>query len=1468
MKLGLKKSNNSKKNNPPEFKHKYSNKIPDNKNEDKNLTILPKKVDSNNSKKYNPPDFKHKYSNKISDNKNEDKNINNLPKKVDTNNSKKNNPPEFKYKYSNIISDNKYEDKNINNLPKKFDTNNSKKNNPPEFKYKYSNKIPDNKNEDKNTIYQKRTINNFISKKSNEKIIYEYQRRNDDKQLNNLPLFDKIVILQNLLKEMTSIKERFDDNKNKMIEKIYINCYNYFNDKVYMKEIFDYCISKKPEDHTDYQLIPKIQEYLDENIYKSLYDFFFLIRNNNNLMLKIINVSSQYIHEELSDFIVNFYYENIINSSFLQEELILLIYLLLEDLFLRIIPDNYGLDKNIDNIYTTYIKNHFVYYVFKSLSRKIDVRNFLYSILNDIIFRLESFRVPLSVDINIVNRFLRIEANFHHSFVRFAKGDDDNRKIQKTRIMFKNYLKNKITYNQGVNDKSSAFLKRTKKIELGSSNKSDKLGDSWTIIHSKLSQSRTLNDSNINLSLNNINDELNISLLNKSRTEDDNINAININENKNRASEKINQNKNRGSESLYIFKNKDTENLNLNLKIEEQPEEIDPFFEDNSVTLKYLNTKILDLRRSLNKNTINNAMKEFLKLLIYQIQNPEKLKNKTKNSNNYNFLEKDSSDKLYESIENNEENKDNEIFSTSLIIEGLKNMKEIKQVDSFKHLMRKIKINHKIVTRIITNIINKIKENLIYIPYILKFIMKMFDVLLEKKNKSSSNRIRLSYFNLYMFKINFLIGNIFLPIIKEPEYNGLVTNEIISQITNDNLKLITDIFNKALSGQLFNKNDDPYMTLFNQFIIEIMPKLFELIENIEKNIKIPKYIQKLINDAFNNEKNINYDFFGENQKENIQFQSICLSWKTIYIFLQIIEGNENILINDNNEIKIIFDKFLENKDKFNNLFTNGIKNKKCDFFFITKINYRNEFEQKLESIINDNFNLIIPKPNNDLITAYKKCLAEVFGYVNIINKVNFMPFTFRKDKEIYDKNIIRKISAYNRKKDYEKIIYNRNYLTNDNNKITINLQNMPLTVGDKEDADFKNSIFPQILDIIKYEISFNLDNEISQRIIFCCNYLKLYMRNIPNKYRINNFDLLFKELIKETQKNISYLKNNILFEYYLKIKEGEKLILMLSNYNSQIRNLEKIKCIEYLYNKLELPIKLNITKENGIITNIEYINNDNIENNILNKAESINIIDYLENRNQSIKNFIDEFPDFHLYEEQFDNILDIEEKAHAPEAINTYFKSLTNLLKKEKIINRFNKEEIENIIYDLENYILTKLYNKLFPYESTKDDIFFYKKCSRLSFIKPENIVTDKKLINENLIDKSIEYLNDIDDKLTPADKIKSFAKAIEIMQNSITFNTGRDELGVDDIIKPLIYVVIKSKPKNISSNLQYCELYLNSELSKKQYGVILAQIGLIIGIIKKMKYNDLIGVSEKEFGIDEIEEDNDVIDENEKEGK
>jgi hypothetical protein len=282
--------------------------------------------------------------------------------------------------------------------------------------------------------------------------------------------------------------------------------------------------------------------------------------------------------------------------------------------------------------------------------------------------------------------------------------------------------------------------------------------------------------------------------------------------------------------------------------------------------------------------------------------------------------------------------------------------------------------------------------------------------------------------------------------------------------------------------------------------------------------------------------------------------------------------------------------------------------------------------------------------------------------------------------------------------------------------------------------------------------------------------------------------------------------------------------------------MEKCICIEYLFDKLDLPCKFNVRKNSqGLITSISY---EQVDSNI----------SYI----HSIQSFIDIFPDFRKYENDVDDLIDFEEKVELNTVLNSYFKDLKALIKNENIVKRFSPEDLDTIILELQNYILFKLHDKLFPKNSTKRDIKFYKKCCRLEFVKPENLIKDKKMINEKLWKAAMDLINEMDSKLTPQDKVKNFGKAFSILQNSITFCSGKKELGIDDTISTLIYVVLKSKPKNIVSNSQYCQLFLSPDLSKKQFGILMSQMEMVKNIIYDMKCKDLIGVTEEEFRKDE----------------
>ena len=1277
------------------------------------------------------------------------------------------------------------------------------------------------------------------------------EKKEDKNSLTNLSSIQKILLLQRLLKEMTSIKQRFMENTNKMLKKLDDKCVTYFKNKIYMKEIFDYCILYSKDTHKEYELIKDCKNYFND-IYQSLYDFYFLIRNDNSLILKIIELCDKDAYEELSDFIVNFLYGNTIKSSFSEDELMVIIYLLIEKFFLTTLPNFIDINSNI----SLYLKNHILFNVFKALTRKIDLRNFLCSILSDFILRLENLIMPLSVDINIINRYLsindRIIYNTFFRDIESFKEEEIHRNKKKFKKIDKNegFFKRESSGSLSLQRKAPIILGKSVKAHNNNVDKKDSKQNLMTLEDELDIQITEVEETEI--------DDNNCETLEKEKTElenNDSNNNVNNNVNLEKKEDII--------DDLKVIKNKSEtknnklEDLNLNLYenksddiIKNENEDIDEngqvkidiFFEKNSITIEKLENYLSKYEKKDDKSSINSAMKEYLNILLSKIKN-EEFNDKNNNKGN----------KINNQDSNHVINDNKEIFSNSLIIDELKNQRDYKQPDSFRKLMKKIKLIHLIITKIIGNIINFLKDNLISSPNTLKCIARIINILLNKKyNDLSKNK--LSDYQTFMFEINFLIGSIILPILKNPEFNGIVFTNVISEMTRENLSIISDIIETMISGKLFNKKDKPYMTIFNKFIIKTLPKLFELVGNFEKNFELNKNINNLINtyDNKNNQnRNINYDYFKENPNENINYQSICFSLKNLFFILQTIIKNKKILIdeNQNKEQKFILQNFVNSREKYTYYFTRGLQEQKFEFFYITKIFYHKIFEKKIKEIIQDNFIYLLPKENDDLITAFKKCINEILSYANKIQIEHFYELTERKDVKTFKPKKFK-----NLKKEEE----NQRTTTNKSKK-KMNLKKslIKISKADKEDdADFKNILFPQIKNNINLEINYNLDNNNAQRIIFCTNFLNLYMKNIPKNYKNNNYSLLFDELINETRNNIEYLKTNALFEFYKKIKESEKLNMMNSSYSSQIKDLEKLKVIEYLYNKLLLPTKLIIKKDQRkIISSIEYEKDLNSENNNINKDDdNVDVLDYLKSLKYHINHMIEEFPDFHQYEEEYDNILDIEEKAFTPDALRDYFSAIKKLVKKESIIKRYDKNELKSILIDLENYILSKFYHKLFPFESTKEDVKFYKKCKRLEFIKPENVVKDKNIINEKLCEKAIQYFDNLDEKLTPIDKIKTIGKAFDIIQKSISFSAGKDKLGTDDILDPFLFVVIKAKPKNIFANYKYCELYLNQDLSKTQYGIILQQFYTVISHIKNMKNTDLIGVSEEQFGKDEIE--------------
>ena len=774
---------------------------------------------------------------------------------------------------------------------------------------------------------------------------------------------------------------------------------------------------------------------------------------------------------------------------------------------------------------------------------------------------------------------------------------------------------------------------------------------------------------------------------------------------------------------------------------------------------------------------------------------------------------------------------------------------------SDKKVLEKLVKNAMKIEELLKLLMTNLLENLTGIPYTIKCICKMIDVLITRKFRQL--KAKLTPLDQMMYCFTFFFDTLIIPILSNPDFNGIVTKNIISPSTKRNLIVFVKILKDVLKGNLFTKEKDIEYTVFNKFIITFFYDSITLIKFV-RNTKLPSIIDKLIAKKYEANE-FNYDYFGENFTENIFHQSVCFNWKEIVTLIKIIKKNKSAIYSEVNDRKLkeATDKVLgyekdfqewireeENptaitpppEDKKSKSSSNVGAFPKMKFVYFGEIKYRPEFENILKGIYNPNSN---PGPTT----------KSAFDIVKNINAKNIIERSKTETSSKDKKN--NKIQMDNLKKAICEVLRALNQITRENFDMTD-------TANMQKCESFTDFLKDKILEKIKknfggykfgYKTLFVRDNN-EIPLYFYAAFVEKNIDNIPEQYKKDNYSLLFTELIKERQHALAGMKNDAINQLCLKIKNSDKLNNIMASNLFQLKQLEKFVNIENLIEKMDVPIKLEVIENNEHI--ITKLNINTIDVNKV-KDKDRNSGDFCSN----ISDFIKKFPNFNKLKIRGKNILDHEEEIGVQDSIEAYFKHIKGILK-QNLSNRYKADEINQMFKDINNYIIGKIYPKIFSYKRSKLDIFLYNKCKRLSWLKPNHILGKKKT-DENLFGKAMEFLDKIDEDKTPADKMKSFINASAILENSITFYTGKGGLGLDDSMSLMEYVIIKSCPKRFSSNYKFCEMFMLEDLKKKQLGQKLTQMNIFINVIQEKKCSDLIDVTEQMFGKDERLEDIDI---------
>ena len=741
--------------------------------------------------------------------------------------------------------------------------------------------------------------------------------------------------------------------------------------------------------------------------------------------------------------------------------------------------------------------------------------------------------------------------------------------------------------------------------------------------------------------------------------------------------------------------------------------------------------------------------------------------------------------------------RDKSIYSNEAFLSNIWNS------TSYQEVLALYQIDFFKVIKIIDELFNTLINNIHLIPYSIKCICKIISILIKKKFK----KLNTIQHNIFLSK--FFFNKLFLSAFKDPKFGCLINNFIISGITIDNLEIISFIMEKLISLDFINSiEENSDFTPFNRYFLEKMPIVLKFFDGLS-NVKLPAFIEKILNG--NNEKKYIYDYFEENNEEIIYHRSVCCSMDDILSLLNNIEKCKDLIFKDDSTraLRITFEKvFYSNKETINELKNkeeyeeispptnkkkkNNQEKKILNFFLFTKLIINDKYK--------DLFNLSQGKPNFS-IKELKKTETDAETQKNNIIKV---------------KNL------------FSGLLYNyRNLVKTDFNEGTTGNTFKIL----KELKKFMKSS--------NYIIDGSIPSEWYVDSLFEC--LKLLPQDLQN----NDFENLYNSLIIDVNNAMKEMDFQILSFCLGKVKFANRVKLYYENMKKNIIEIELNERAQNIIENSLIPvtITLNIKEKEFKIEKGKTV-------------KEIPFLDIFKDDNDkkttcsTIESFGNKFPNInmekkHIYPEI--DMIDFEKQLKLTEKLSNYF----NIIR-EHLIKKMNFEESQNefeIIMDkIYDYVMEKLYEKIYPLEPYTEDNVIFTQCILNSWIEPKHLIKEKNnYLFDSFLPDVINYFEKIDQEKSPRKKLEFMKNIFISIGNVVKFNGENKELGVDDQLPILNYAFIKAHPFPIYTNCKFMDLFLGSKKYRLE-GNYLAQLFTICKFIENLSASDLFDISEEQY--------------------
>lgn len=175
-----------------------------------------------------------------------------------------------------------------------------------------------------------------------------------------------------------------------------------------------------------------------------------------------------------------------------------------------------------------------------------------------------------------------------------------------------------------------------------------------------------------------------------------------------------------------------------------------------------------------------------------------------------------------------------------------------------------------------------------------------------------------------------------------------------------------------------------------------------------------------------------------------------------------------------------------------------------------------------------------------------------------------------------------------------------------------------------------------------------------------------------------------------------------------------------------------------------------------------------------------------------------------------------------------------------------SEEELDATLEEVEKFITRKMKKSIFPSWASPEDEELHRRTLELAWIRPEHLDIPEQNRSEEMWEFAIKALRQIDDCMSPVEKLGCLVECITIIVNVLELCSGGG-VSADDSLPIIIYLLIHTHPQRMHSNFNYIAKFRHTRKMLGQNGFCFSQIKSAIQYIMTMDHTGLT-ITKEEF--------------------